>query len=51
VFDSNKIYISLDLGAKYRVIHDLRIGHEILPLYPDKAPPRLGGRAHELRAR
>jgi hypothetical protein len=51
VFDSNKIYISLDLGAKYRAIHDLRIGHEILPLYPDKAPPRLGGRAHELRAR
>jgi len=45
VFDSNKVYVSLDLAAKYRVVHDLRIGHEILPLYPDKAPPRLGGRA------
>jgi hypothetical protein len=44
VFDSNKIYISLDLGAKYRGVSDLRIGHEILPLYPDKAPARLGGR-------
>jgi hypothetical protein len=46
VFDSNKIYISLDLGAKYARIHDLRIGHEILPLYPDRAPVRLGGRSH-----
>ncbi|MGE0548913.1 MAG: metallophosphoesterase [Kofleriaceae bacterium] len=43
VFDSNKIYVSLDLGAKYRSVKDLRIGHELLPLYPDKAPPRLGG--------
>jgi hypothetical protein len=45
LFDSNKIYVSLDLGAKYRAVRDLRIGHEILPLYPDKAPARLGGRA------
>ena len=45
VFDSNKIYISLDLAAKYARIHDLRIGHEILPLYPDKAHIRLGGTA------
>jgi hypothetical protein len=45
VFDANKVYVSLDLGAKYRIIHDLRVGHEVLPLYPDKAPPRLGGRA------
>ncbi len=45
VFDSNKVYVSLDLAAKYRNVHDLRIGHEILPLYPDKAPARLGGRA------
>lgn len=44
VFDPNKVYVSLDLGAKYRVIHDLRVGHEVLPLYPDKAPVRLGGR-------
>ena len=45
VFDTNKIYISLDLGAKYRNIRDLRVGDEILPLYPDRAPARLGGRA------
>jgi len=45
VYDTNKIYLSLDLGARYRSVRDLRIGHEILPLYPDKAPPRLGGRA------
>jgi hypothetical protein len=45
VFDTNKVYISLDLAAKYRGVSDLRIGHEILPLYPDKAPPRLGGKA------
>lgn len=45
VFDTNKVYVSLDLGTKYRVIHDLRVGHEVLPLYPDKAPARLGGRA------
>ena len=48
VFDSNKIYISLDLAARYRTVHDLRIGHEILPLYPHKAPPRLGGTARTL---
>jgi hypothetical protein len=46
VFDSNKVYVSLDLGSKYRTVHDLRIGHEILPLYPDRAPARLGGRSH-----
>ena len=45
VFDTNKIYISLDLAAKYRSVQVLRIGHEILPLYPDKAPAHLGGRA------
>ena len=45
VFDSNKVYLSLDLGAKYRSVNDLRVGHEILPLYPDRAPARLGGRA------
>jgi len=46
VFDANKVYVSVDLAAKYRAVQDLRIGHEILPLYPDKAPARLGGRAH-----
>jgi len=45
LFDQNKVYLSLDLAAKYRSVHDLRIGHEILPLYPDKAPARLGGRS------
>lgn len=45
VFDTNKMYASLDLAAKYKSVNDLRIGHELLPLYPDKAPARLGGRA------
>lgn len=45
LFDTNKVYLSLDLAARYRSVNDLRIGREILPLYPDKAPPRLGGRA------
>jgi hypothetical protein len=45
VFDSNKVYVSLDLAAKYRGVGDLRIGQEIRPLYPDKAPARLGGKA------
>lgn len=44
-YDQNKVYLSLDLSARYRRVHDLRIGQEILPLYPDKAPARLGGRA------
>ena len=45
VFDSNKVYLSLDLAAHYRSVHDLRIGHEILPLYPERAPRSLGGMA------
>ena len=45
LFDQNKVYLSLDLSHRYRNVHDLRVGHEILPLYPDRAPPRLGGRA------
>jgi hypothetical protein len=45
LFDQNKVYLSLDLAHKYRNVHDLRVGQEILPLYPDKAPARLGGRA------
>ncbi len=43
VFDANKVYLSLDLAARYRSVLDLRIGHELLPLYPDRAHPRLGG--------
>lgn len=45
LYDQNKVYLSLDLAARYRTVNDLRIGHEILPLYPDKAPARLGGKA------
>jgi hypothetical protein len=41
LFDQNKVYLSLDLAAKYRTVQDLRIGHEILPLYPDRAADRL----------
>jgi hypothetical protein len=40
LFDHNKVYLCLDLAAKYRTVHDLRIGHEILPLYPEKAAER-----------
>jgi hypothetical protein len=43
VFDANKVYVSLDLAARYKSVHDLRVGHEILPLYPARAPARLGG--------
>lgn len=35
VFDANKVYVALELGAHYRSVHDLRVGHEILPLYPE----------------
>ena len=45
LFDQNKVFLNLDLSARYRGVRDLRIGHEIQPLYPDKAPARLGGRA------
>ncbi len=45
LFDQNKVYLSLDLAGKYRNVNDLRVAHEILPLYPEKAPARLGGRA------
>ncbi len=37
VFDSNKVYLDLDLSARYETVHDLRVGREILPLYPEKA--------------
>jgi hypothetical protein len=45
VFDTNKVFLHLDLAARYATVNDLRIGTEILPLYPDKAPARLAGRA------
>lgn len=31
----DKTYLRLELGGSYRSVHDLRDGHEILPLYPD----------------
>lgn len=31
----NKFYLRLDLGARYHSVNDLRIGHELLQLYPD----------------
>lgn len=43
LYDQNKVYLSLDLAARYRNVRDLKVGREILPLYPDKAPARLGG--------
>ena len=49
VFDQNKVYVSLDLAGRYRSVHELRVGREILPLYPDRAPARLGGRAQLLK--
>lgn len=48
VFDSNKIYLDLDLSARYESVYDLEIGSEICPLYPDKAPKSLGGRVEDL---
>lgn len=32
--DENKHYLRLDLSKRYRSVHDLRRGHELLPLYP-----------------
>jgi len=43
VFDHAKVYLELDLGRDYLSVRDLEVGREILPLYPDKAPPELGG--------
>jgi hypothetical protein len=43
VFDSNKVYLQLDLAGRYKTVYDLRVGHEIQPLYPAKAPKALGG--------
>ncbi len=33
LFDPRKVYVCLDLAAKYRDVHALREGSEILPLY------------------
>lgn len=34
LFDRDKTYLRLDLATRYRSAMDLRVGHEILPLYP-----------------
>ena len=36
VFDSNKVYLDLDLSTRYETVHELRLGAEIRPLYPEK---------------
>jgi len=41
VFDARKVYVNLDLAAHYRSVNELRVGHEILPLYPDPAGAQL----------
>jgi hypothetical protein len=41
--DSNKVYLELDLADHYQSVAELVVGSEIRPLYPDKAPNRLGG--------
>lgn len=37
VFDTNKVYLELDLSRRYHTVHELRIGREILPLYPERS--------------
>jgi len=39
VADSNKVYLDLDLSARYQTVYELRLGEEIRPLYPDKRNP------------
>jgi len=33
--DENKVYLRLDLSAEYKSVHDLKLGEQILRLYPD----------------
>jgi hypothetical protein len=37
LYDRDKIYLDLDLGARYRSVHDLREGQQIVKLYPAAA--------------
>ncbi|MBP6630057.1 MAG: metallophosphoesterase [Kofleriaceae bacterium] len=41
VVDPNKVYLNLDLASRYRTAAELRVGREILPLYPERASKRL----------
>ena len=34
LFDRDKVYLRLDLGHRYRSAAELRLGHEIVKLYP-----------------
>jgi hypothetical protein len=38
LFDTNKVYLRLDLTKRYQSVHDLKDGAEILPLYPNAEP-------------
>jgi hypothetical protein len=38
--DARKVYVRLDLSARYRSVQDLAPGREILPLYPSQDPAR-----------
>jgi hypothetical protein len=35
LFDCDKVYLRVELDRHYRDVHELREGHELLPLYPD----------------
>jgi len=37
VYDTNKVYLELDLASRYDTVHDLRVGREIRALYPEKS--------------
>jgi hypothetical protein len=37
VYDANKVYLELDLAARYETVYDLREGQEIKALYPEAA--------------
>ena len=41
VADARKVYVELDLARRYRSVRELRVGHEIRPLYPDSADTSL----------
>lgn len=39
VEDANKVYLQVDLGGHYDSVRDLRVGAEILPLFPERVAP------------
>lgn len=38
--NEKKVFLGLDLSQEYRSVHDLRVGREILHLYPEVLPER-----------